>query len=337
VCISTEVLKDSLGATERRFAIDDPLLFIELFPEGIEGAWFLEMTDTGWECKITPLETMFEMVKKLASEQRRHHPYGKEESFAAGYPAASIRRKSTPRDNTVNVRMIHKILSPGMQNTNDAYFCAEMFRVMGEFHQRLGNGAEKKIVHDLPVHRYQGIQFRGNCEDHMKILNGQKVLTASLDPLFLGQGLAFGTMPVPAGVIRYLQMSAVVALVLMTAQGSGSAELDGVHDPQMIAGQPMGFSICRSVLTENVRRLNAVRCSHPLSGLRSLVGCSIEGRNDLGQIQPADMQIDGGRRRGSVAKKQLNMVEACSRFNEVGRYFFQYCRKSSRVVWDKME
>jgi len=30
------------------------------------------------------------------------------------------------------------------------------------------------------------------------------------------------------------------------------------------------------------------------------------------------MQIDGGRRRGSVAQKQLNMVEARSRFNQVG-------------------
>jgi hypothetical protein len=74
----------------------------------------------------------------------------------------------------------------------------------------------------------------------MKIFNWQKIFTASLDPFFLRQGLAFGTVPVPAGVIRYLQMAAVIALILMTAQDRGSAELDGVHDPQMIAGQPMG-------------------------------------------------------------------------------------------------
>jgi hypothetical protein len=73
----------------------------------------------------------------------------------------------------------------------------------------------------------------------MKIFNWQKIFTASLDPLFLGQGLAFGTMPVPAGVIRYLQMAAVIALILMTAQDRGSAELNGAHNPQMIAGQPM--------------------------------------------------------------------------------------------------
>jgi hypothetical protein len=54
-------------------------------------------------------------------------------------------------------------------------------------------------------------------------------------------------------------MTAVVALIPMAAQGSGSAYLDGAHDPQMIAGQPMGFSISRAVLTEDIRNLKAAR------------------------------------------------------------------------------
>ena len=113
-------------------------------------------------------------------------------------------------------------------------------------------------------------------------------------------------------------MAAMVALIPMAAQGSGSAYLDGVHDPQMIAGQPMGFAIGRAVLTENIRNLKAARGSHPLSGLRNLFGCSIEGTDDLGQVQPTDMQIDGGRGGRSVAQKHLDMVEARSRFNQVG-------------------
>ena len=79
----------------------------------------------------------------------------------------------------------------------------------------------------------------------------------------------------------------------------------------------MGFSIGRAVLTENIRNLKAVRGSHPLSGLRNRFD-SIEGTEDLGQVQPTDMQIDGGRCGGSVAQKQLDMMEACSRFNQVG-------------------
>jgi hypothetical protein len=113
-------------------------------------------------------------------------------------------------------------------------------------------------------------------------------------------------------------MAAVVALILVPAQGRGSACLDGAHDPQMIAGQSMGFSVSRAMLTENIRHFRAARCSHALSGLRNLFGGTIQGRRNLCQIQAADMQIDGGRCRGSVTKKQLDMVETGSCFNQVG-------------------
>ena len=114
-------------------------------------------------------------------------------------------------------------------------------------------------------------------------------------------------------------MTAMVALIFMAPQESGSADLDGAHDPQIVAGQPRGFSIGRAVLTENIRNLKAARCSHPFSGLRNRWGCSIEGTDDLGQVQPTDMQINGGRCGRSVAKKHLDMMDPCSRFNQVGR------------------
>ena len=52
VSISAEVLKDPLGAIERRFAIDDPLLMIELASESLEVFRRFEMADTVWEYKI---------------------------------------------------------------------------------------------------------------------------------------------------------------------------------------------------------------------------------------------------------------------------------------------
>ena len=102
-------------------------------------------------------------------------------------------------------------------------------------------------------------------------------------------------MPIPAGVIRDLQMAAVVTLILMAAQNRGSADLDGTHNSQLISGQPVGLSIGRAVLTENLRNLQAAGGSHPLCGLRYRLGCSIEGTDDLGQVQTTDMEIDSGR------------------------------------------
>ncbi len=80
---STEILENTFGAIERRIAIDDPLLFIELFPETIEVAWCLEMTDRSVEHKSAIFETMFEVVKELTAEQRRHCFHMNEEAFAA--------------------------------------------------------------------------------------------------------------------------------------------------------------------------------------------------------------------------------------------------------------
>ena len=159
--------------------------------------------------------------------------------------------------------MIHKVLPPGMQNTDDAYFCSEMFRIAGQFHEGFGNRTEKKIIHDLPVHGDQWIQLCGNGENHMEIINREKVFAAGLDPFFLGQSLAFGTVAVPAGVVRYYQVSAVVALVPVAAQGRCPAYLDGVHDPQMITGQLMVFSVNLAVLTENIRNFDTAGWSHP--------------------------------------------------------------------------
>ena len=126
--------------------------------------------------------------------------------------------------------MIHEVLPPGVQNTDPPDLCTEMFRVLCELGKGLGDRTEKEIVQDLAVHGDQGIKFRGEGEDHMEIRNGEEVLTAGLDPFFFPQGLAFGAVTVPAGVIRYFYMTAVVALIPMAAQNRSSADLDGMHD-----------------------------------------------------------------------------------------------------------
>jgi hypothetical protein len=77
--ISAEVLKNAHWATEGRFAVDDPLLIIELFPEDLEVAWFLEMTDTARKNKRAYFETLLEIIKELASEDLRQDLYVNEE------------------------------------------------------------------------------------------------------------------------------------------------------------------------------------------------------------------------------------------------------------------
>jgi len=70
VSISAEVLKDALGAIEGGFAIDDPLLTIELVSEPLKVFGWFEMADGVGEYKSIRFETFFKKVKELPFEQR---------------------------------------------------------------------------------------------------------------------------------------------------------------------------------------------------------------------------------------------------------------------------
>jgi hypothetical protein len=155
--ISAEVLKDPLGAIEGRFAVDDPLFPVEMPPEGFEVCGILEMTEMGGKDQIPSSEAILEEVQELPSEQCRHDLHGKEEPFAAGYPAAVVRRQTAAGDDAVEVGMVHEVLAPGMENSDHPYFGAEMFGVLGEFREGLGGRAEKQIVEHLRVQGNQGI------------------------------------------------------------------------------------------------------------------------------------------------------------------------------------
>jgi hypothetical protein len=83
VGISSKVLKDTFGAIEGWFAVDDPLLLIELFSEDLEVPGLLEMADTAGEYKIIRHEAFTEKGKELTPEQRRHDPDRNEKTLAA--------------------------------------------------------------------------------------------------------------------------------------------------------------------------------------------------------------------------------------------------------------
>jgi hypothetical protein len=157
--IPAEVLKGPLGAIEGGFAIDDPLFMVERSSEGFEGCRIFEIAEAAGEDQVPSFEAILEEVKELAFEQCRHNPHGEEEPFAAGDPAAAVRREAASGDDAVEVGMIHEVLTPGMENFDHSHLCAEMFWVLGEFGECLGCAVKKQVVQDLLVHGNQGIQF----------------------------------------------------------------------------------------------------------------------------------------------------------------------------------
>jgi hypothetical protein len=53
VGISAEIFEDALGAVERRLAVDNPFLMIELPSEDLKGSGIFQMPDTAGEYQLT--------------------------------------------------------------------------------------------------------------------------------------------------------------------------------------------------------------------------------------------------------------------------------------------
>jgi hypothetical protein len=138
VSISAEVLKGTFGAIEGGFAVDKPLLGVEVFSEGFKVCGIFEMTETMGEDQFLFFEGIFEKTEELASEQGRDHP-DRKKKFSTGWFPGAIGRETSPRDDTVEVGVVHEVLTPRMENTDDADRCTEMFWIVCELCDRLGD------------------------------------------------------------------------------------------------------------------------------------------------------------------------------------------------------
>jgi len=101
----------------------------------------------------------------------------------------------------------------------------------------------------------------------MEISHWQKLSGLLLKPPSFRQGLALGTMAVTAGVIGRALKTTTVTLVHMPSQLRSATDLNGSHDFNLRAGQPMGSAVAQSVLTKNIGQFGtpSFSCFLPLS------------------------------------------------------------------------
>src|SRR5262249_37951044 len=103
----------------------------------------------------------------------------------------------------------------------------------------------------------------GNSEDDVEILAGQQFGFSALEPLGPFGVLAFGAMPIAAGIVSNTSVRAVVAFLDVAAQGSRAADLDGAHHAQLVDGLSVPAAVSLPVLSKNIGQLE----SRPRHGL----------------------------------------------------------------------
>src|SRR2546427_13175911 len=99
----------------------------------------------------------------------------------------------------MQMRMMKQILAPGVKNSKEADFSAEMLRIGRNGLERLSGSPEENAVDGpLILQADVGNLFR-HGKDNVKILGVQNLGLSVLDPLGACQGLAFGTVTVRTG------------------------------------------------------------------------------------------------------------------------------------------
>jgi hypothetical protein len=178
------------------------------------------------------------------------------------------------------VRVLEKMVAPGMQHTEEADPSPEMLGIGGDLQQRGGSSSEQEIVDEPLVLESQPGEFMGKGEDHMEVADREEFSMALLEPLVARAGQTLRAMAITARVVRDDAMTALGTAIEMAAQGGGAAVLDGVEHAPVVPRQPGTVLLDKTVavLSKDVGHLEGwplhrfcnFRESLMLSGLETL-------------------------------------------------------------------
>ena len=220
-------------------------------------------------CTVT-MEVL-EFFEEATPKEARQYPHREEEPRLARHPAVGIGREPAARDDAVHVRMMGHGRTPSMQHQRHSDPSTQVLRIGGDRAQRLGGDVEQQPIDELLVGVGDGADRCRQGEDHVVILDGQKVSLACLEPALCGARLALRAVSVAAGVVGDLRLRARRTAQRVSAQGGAATLLDRRHDLQLAEAQvpPLVLAPRRPVGAEDIRDLQA-GTNVPYSGRAAL-------------------------------------------------------------------
>src|ERR1022692_4475488 len=151
------------------------------------------------ELELAFRERLSQMHQELLAEKAAQDLYGKEERLSTSNPPLVVRADPTAGDHAVNMRMKMEILTPSVQDSQEADGGAQVLGVPGDRQHRLGHGFEKNAVDSSGVLQRQVGDLLRQRKHHVEILlYGQQLGFPFGQPLGTGRALTLWTAPVSA-------------------------------------------------------------------------------------------------------------------------------------------
>ena len=142
-------------------------------------------------------------------------------------PDPVVRGKPPAGDDAVHVDMVVQLLIPGVEYLDDPGLCAKIFLVCTQFQKGFGTALMEQSVKELLITVDQGIEFMGDSKHHVEVRGINDLRPAIINPDFFEDSLTVGTVPVAAGIIVELDMSAFHALADIDTEPAGLTCQDG--------------------------------------------------------------------------------------------------------------
>ena len=205
VGVATEILDDLGGAAERPLGVDHPAAVASGAQPTAKGLRIGEPSQIAEEGELPLLEGLQQGVPEEVAEAGAEDFNGQEEGLArflgtaAGDPALAMGRQSSRRDDPMQMRVMGKLLAPGVEDGEESDLGAQMFGISGNRAERGRHGVEQQVVDDGLVLQGQPGNGLRQGEHDVEIGQREQLLLAGPDPAGLGQGLALGAMAVAAG------------------------------------------------------------------------------------------------------------------------------------------
>lgn len=140
-------------------------------------------------------------IEELAAKDAAEDLDGEEERILGMNPAGVAWIETAGGNNAVEMRMQSQVLSPGVQDAEEADLGSEVLGVGGNLKHGLGGGAEEQIIEQPWIALTERVQLVGQGKDDVEVRYAEQVLFAPCEPALARLGLALGTVPVATGVI----------------------------------------------------------------------------------------------------------------------------------------
>jgi hypothetical protein len=127
--VTAQITEHMLGASERTFRVDHPVLSEQWSQPRSKGFRLREELQVSIKVELAALKGALERFVELAAKDSAEHLDGKKEVVAWFDPACAIGRQSTGRHHAMYMRVKFEFLSPAVQHAEEADFRTEDSRL----------------------------------------------------------------------------------------------------------------------------------------------------------------------------------------------------------------